>query len=110
MPGLGRQSMPVPKPVLVTSWRTGQFFDDVGQRAATRLAARSALGADDGQVVRIAVRVVAEQDRPVVEDDRSAVAAGGFVAAVVQQVLRADQQAGVLGVVLYSRSVVGSAR
>ena len=100
MPGLGRMSTPVPKPVLVTSWRTGKFFGDVGQRPAARLAARAALGADDRQVVRIAVRVVAEQQADV-ELQRAAVAAAErSIAAVVQEPCRALQQAGVVGAVL----------
>src|SRR5882757_502832 len=78
---------------------------DVGQRTTARLATRSALGTDDGQVVRIAVRVVTEENRwqptqASVEDERSPITAGRFVTSVVQQRLGAEQQTGVLRVVL----------
>ena len=80
MPGLGRQSIPVPNPVFVTRLRTGQLLSTIGQRPAARFAARSALGADDGQVVRIPVRVVPERQSRV-QYQRPPVAAGRFIAA-----------------------------
>ena len=79
MPGLGRMSRPVPQPVLVISCRTGKFFDASGSDPQPGLPPGPPLARDDRQVVRVAVRIVAEEKR-VIEDDGPAVAAEGLVA------------------------------
>ena len=103
MPGLGRMSMPVPQPVLVTNWRTGKFLATSGSEPQPGLPPGPPLAATIGQIVRISVRVVAEEQSRRRCTMRAAVSAGGVVAAVVQRPLGAHEQAGVLGVVLHQQ-------
>ena len=100
MPGLGRISSPVPQPVLVTSWRTGKFFVASGSDPHPGFPPGPPLASANRQVVRIQVRVVAQQQGDV-ELKRPAVgAAERRIAPVVQIPLDALQEAGVLGAVL----------
>ncbi len=100
MPGLGRMSSPVPQPVSVTSSRTGKFLVASGSDPQPGFPPGPPLAATSGQVVRVHVRVVAQQQRDVELQCPAVGAAPRRVAAVVQIPLGALQKAGVFGAVL----------
>ena len=100
MPGLGRISTPVPHPVLVTSWRTGKFFETSGSDPQPGCPPGPPLAADNRQIVGIHVGVVAEQQGDVKLKAAAVRAAERRIGPVLQVVRLALQQAGVGGAVL----------
>ena len=80
-----------------------EVLGGIRQRSAARLAAGAALGRHDGQIVRVLVGVVAQEQGDVVHRRLPVLAAPGLVAAVVQRPGRALQPTGVDRVVLHQQ-------